>query len=120
MAIKITRDELNEYAEMLQRKADIDTEAAAIKEAIAQFETKVQTQLVESKKESTKRFGWLFALVAGNGSVSWKKEFIRVAGKEAAVELASNVKGNGKVKLNVTPPQDLAALFKQAEADSDE
>jgi hypothetical protein len=120
MALKITREQLDEYREMLERKASIDIERAAIVEAIEQFEQNAQDQLVASKKEMTNRFGWVFALETGNKSVSWKKEFIKVAGKNKAIELVKAGKGNGKVKLNVTPPQDLAHLFEKAKAESDE
>ena len=120
MALKIARDQLDEYRELLERKRDLDIQASALKESIAQFEAKVQSQMVADKKQTTTRFGWCFALKSSNLSVAWKKAFIAIAGKDKAVDLVAAGKDKGKIKLVVTPPQDLAHLFEKAKAESDE
>lgn len=117
MAIKITREQLDEYREMLERKRDIEVQHAAINEAISQFEANVRDQMVADKKTMTTRFDWVFSLERGNLSVAWKKAFIAARGNEEAIKLVNLGKGKGKVKLNVTPPQDLEHLFAQAESE---
>ncbi len=120
MALKLTREQLDEYRELLERKRDIDVQRTAIVQAIEQFEATAQRQLLDSNKVTSKRFGWAFELEQANKSVPWKKEFIKLAGLEKAVELVNAGIGKGKVKLVVTPPKDLAHLIEKAKAQSEE
>lgn len=115
MALKITREQLDEYRELLERKQSIDVEKRAIEEQIKQFEAGVTTQMTATKQQTTKRFDWVFTLERGNLSVSWKKVVIATLGNQKAIDLVNEGKGKGKVKLVVTPPQDLAHLFAKAE-----
>ncbi len=104
--ITIKREEFDAYAELLKRKAELAAQAAVIKESIEQFEAKVLEQMDAAGKSSATRFGWTLAIARGNGSVAWKKEFIRVAGEEAATTLALSVQGTGKQEIKITAPSE--------------
>ncbi len=108
--LKLTRDELADYGQALKRRAELQAELAGLKSKIDQLETCVLLDLVAQNKASATRYGWTFLVERANKSVAWKEEFIRVAGAEKAVQLALEGKGQGKAKLSVTPPADMAII----------
>jgi len=102
MAIKITREELDEYARLETERKQLDRQSRTIAARCKQIESAVREQLDADGKQSAKRFGYQLTIEEGRGSVAWKDAFIREAGQEKATALQEAVETTYKMKI--TPP----------------
>lgn len=59
----------------------------ALKREAKAIVDKAQEDLKSTKKETAKRGEFMLSWIEKNGSVSWKSEFVKVAGSEAAKKL---------------------------------
>ncbi len=102
-ATKLTAELLSERNQIASKASGLESMARRLRSRLEQLDEVIEAELVKSKKSSIKRCGgWLLAWVNGQAKVSWKDEFIRIAGVEAADKLAKEAKP--KLKLKVTPP----------------
>jgi hypothetical protein len=106
MAIKILREELDEYARLEAERKVLDRQSRTIASRCKQIEAAVKEQLEADGKQSAKRFGYLLALVDGRASVAWKDAFIREVGQEKANELQEAAEPS--VKVTITAPVEVA------------
>ena len=102
MAIKIAREELDEYARLEAERKELDRRSRTIGTRCKQIEATVREQLEADGKQAAKRFGYQLALVDGRASVAWKDAFIREVGQEKANELQEAAEPS--VKVTITPP----------------
>ena len=94
MAIKIARQELDEYARLEAERKELDRRSRTIGTRCKQLEA--------DGKQAANRFGYQLALVDGRASVAWKDAFIREVGQEKANELQEAAEPS--VKVTITPP----------------
>jgi hypothetical protein len=71
-----------ERLELGRKARDLEKKAEPLKKKLKEF-----VRIKGGKALSTVRSGFRLALELVNGSVSWKPEFIRVAGQDAADEI---------------------------------
>jgi hypothetical protein len=99
MAIKITREELDEHARLEAERKELDRKSRTLAARCKQIEAAVKEQLDADGKQSAKRFGYYLTIEEGRGSVSWKEAFIKEVGQEKASELQEAVETTYKVKI---------------------
>lgn len=100
--MKITRDELDEYARLNAERKDLEKQARTISVRCKQIEAAVLEQLQAAGKQQCKRFGYQLAIIAGRATVAWKDAFVRECGAERAAELQAAAEATSKV--SITPP----------------
>lgn len=96
-------------AEKLKRRADLDAEARqlesrarTLRKEQSQIDKLCEDELLGSGRDSIRRSGYTIAWTAGRAVVRWRDEFIRVAGSDAADELAQSA--TPSKKLQITAP----------------
>jgi hypothetical protein len=104
MAIKITREELDEYARLETERKALDRQSRTIATRCKQIEQSVKEQLEADGKQTAKRFGYQLALTEGRAPVAWKGAFIREVGQEKASELQEAAEPS--VKVTITAPME--------------
>lgn len=97
----VSEKDLKELEEITARRLDLQRERDVLKRR----EDAIKAQLVEhveakgGKKKEVKLGRYLLAMVAGKTYVSWKNEFIRVAGTEEAERVTADTPA--KLKLEI-------------------
>lgn len=98
---RLNKDMLQERAVALSEAQELESRARKLRQRVAQIEAIAEAELVDSEKQSIKRCGHLLAWAEGRATVAWKDEFIRVAGVEAADELAKNAAPKPKLQITL-------------------
>lgn len=101
MALIVTKEQLMEFLAFEKQRKELDTRARNLKKRTDALKAHFKEFLNAEGKESIKRHGFQITLVDGRTEISWKDEFIRVAGPLAADEIAANAP-KGKA-IQVTP-----------------
>lgn len=104
MAKDVTRDELDQYFELDMQRLALARKVSDIEKLQEQLEEKF-LKYVEHKggiDRTTIRYGYRLAIQTKNGSVSWKGEYMKLAGQEAAEKLIQAAPK--KDKLTIEPP----------------
>jgi len=90
---RMTTDEISEFLSLEEERrrlnrlaADLEKKAKPIKEKILQF-----VRTTGGKSRSVVSCGHVLAIITRAGTVTWKDEFIRVAGEDEAEKLRSAV-----------------------------
>lgn len=95
----VTVNEITQYLELQAKRRALLREA----DALSRVEAAVSSRLwsfAASNGGEVKKGKYVLSLVEVNGRPSWKNEFIRVAGEEAARDVVANLPT--ELKLNVT------------------
>lgn len=87
---RITNAELERLEEIAAEVKALSSQADALKREAKAIEEKAAQDLTATGKDNAKRGAFLLTWIEKNGSVSWKSEFVRVAGSEAAKQLTDN------------------------------
>ena len=87
----ITKREIEEYFADEQRRKELSAQARTLGKKSELFESRLEALVKEEggKKRRLNHVGFLIAMETAKGSVSWKNEFIRVAGAEEADRVAA-------------------------------
>lgn len=84
---KITRKDLDRYWQLEEQRKALEQQARTLKAAAKALEDQFKQALEEAGIREHVVADYRVALVEGRPSVSWKTQFIRVAGAEAAQKL---------------------------------
>lgn len=106
MALKISREELDEYAGLLEEKRKLDQRVSTIEKRIKQIITAAHAQLEAAGKSNATRYGYTISIVDGRATVAWKEAFIEACGADAATALQEAAVA--KPKCVITPPASTA------------
>jgi len=99
--LTIEQNQLTEFLSLEAERKALEQKARAIAKRTDALKAHFKTFLGELDKQSVTRHGFRITIVDGRPSVSWKDEFIRVAGPIAADDvLTSAPKSKG---VEVTP-----------------
>lgn len=90
--MSITREELEEYEILQDQRKALDRRAKTLKAREEMILEKARAELVAAGKNQIIRHGYGLILEAGSVSVSWKEEFIKTAGPDAASKLQEAAK----------------------------
>jgi hypothetical protein len=101
--MKITREELDEYARLNTERKAIDKQSRTLASRCKQIEAAVEEQLIADGKNACKRYGYQLALVEGRASIAWKDEFIRECGSEKVAALQAAAPITTKVTITAPP-----------------
>lgn len=87
----ITKREIEEYLADEERRRELSAQARTLGKKSELFEARLEELIKQEggKKRRLNHVGFLLALTTAKGSVSWKNEFIRVAGAEEADKVAA-------------------------------
>ena len=99
MAIKISREDLDEYARLNGERRALERQARTLGERCKEIEAAVLQQMKASGKQIAKRYDYTLALIDGRATVAWKDEYIKAFGIEAATELQSQAVAPQKVTI---------------------
>jgi hypothetical protein len=80
----LTPETLLLWHERDERRRALEREARQLKQANDQVEDAIEAALLREGKEACRRHGFKLELVNGRAVVSWKEEYLKVAGPEAA------------------------------------
>lgn len=83
----ITAKSLAHYVELDEERKGLEREARNIQKEIELIGDEFREELKRRKVNSVKEGSYQVQLVDGRASVSWKDEFIRIAGSERAIEI---------------------------------
>jgi hypothetical protein len=84
---RITDIMLAEYVSLNEKRQALSREARTIGDKLGIIEEQVEQALKAAGKTKLERSDYVAQLKNANGTVSWKKEFVRLAGDEAATAL---------------------------------
>jgi len=101
MGLTITKEQCEEFLKLDKERSALDQKSRALKKRTDALKSHFKAFLAEQGKDSVKRNGFQLTLVDGKPSVSWKDEFVRVAGPLAADEVLTNAERSKGVE--VTP-----------------
>lgn len=94
--------ELARYCELRERKRKLESEARGLESEINQLSDLAMSYLEEIDKTAATVHGYRVATQEGNASISWKDEFVRVAGSDAVVIITANAPR--PTKLTIVAP----------------
>lgn len=100
--MKISRDELDEYARLNAERKELEKQARTISVRCKQIESAALDQMQADGKQACKRFGYQLSIVPGRATVAWKDAFVRECGSERASELQAAAEPTEKI--SITPP----------------
>ena len=106
MAPKLTRELLAERVKSHREASDLERRARSLRKRVEQIDAIASAELKASGKAAIRRAGYTLSWVDGRASVSWKDEFIRVAGPDEADRLAAEAKPGQR--LQITAPAEAA------------
>ena len=98
-----TVDLVKELQQVSERRLELQRERDTLKRREDQIKEQL-TAHIDAKggrKRSVKLGGFVLALVPGKVYVSWKNEFIRVAGTEEAERVTANTPKKDKLEIKV-------------------
>jgi hypothetical protein len=102
MATKPKKDQLARYCELKERKRSLESEARSLDTEIDQLADVIMSYLDDLERDTAKVHGYQIQVTDGRAYVSWKDEFVRVSGGDAAAVIAAAAPRSPK--LTVTPP----------------
>lgn len=94
--------ELARYCELRDRKRKLESEARGLESEINQLADLAMSYLEEIEKTSATIHGYRVITEDGRAYVSWKDEFVRVAGSEAVTTITANAPR--PTKLTIVAP----------------
>lgn len=94
-----TEEALREWVERDNRRRDLEREARQIKAENDLVAKDLLTALKAAGKSELSRGPYVAEIETSRGTVSWKEEFLRVAGSAAATELANAAPTKEAVKI---------------------
>ncbi len=101
-AKKPTKAELARYCELKERKRLLESEARSLETEINQLSDLTMSYMEEIEKNAATIHGYRVTIEEGRAYVAWKDQFVRVAGGDAAAQIAANAPR--PPKLNVLAP----------------
>lgn len=101
---KISREECEQYESLNETRLSLERQARALKKQIDELDEKLLAYVRENggKLRSVNKFGFLLSIQLKNGTPSWKEEFIRELGLEAAEKVAAAAAERKKESLTVS------------------
>lgn len=84
---RITRATIEEYLALDAQRKALSRQSSDLKKRQDEIEEQLKAFVRDSGERSVKRSGFVLALTTEKGSVSWKGEFVKLAGQERAEEL---------------------------------
>lgn len=103
---RVTKTELDRLAEINMELKALAAKADPLGREAKEIIAKAAADLRETGKPTAKRGGWLLRWFEKNGSVSWKTEYVNVAGADAATKLTNDAPK--KRVLQIDPPATVA------------
>ena len=97
--MRITRELLERANDLQDRKRELESMARQIGSELAAILDDLTQALIDSGKRRVERGDCFVELTEGVARVSWKQEFIRIAGSEKAAELVANAPRPLKAKV---------------------
>lgn len=97
---KVTREELWRFLELETKRKEVDRQSRNLAREISQLKTHFEQCMRDDDKESVVRYGFRLTFVDGRPKVSWKDEFIRVAGAEAADDVLADAPRPPKLEVS--------------------
>lgn len=82
--IKLSKENIAEFLTLEEQRRSLESQARAIESRTAPIKEALKTALRSSGKTSCVKLGYRLTFIPGRANISWKEEFVRVAGPEEA------------------------------------
>lgn len=101
---KVKNADLLRLEEINAEVKDLASKADALKREAKAIEAKAAEDLKSTDKDTAKRGEFLLSWIEKNGSVSWKSEFVKVAGADAAKKLSDDAPKSKALQITRLKP----------------
>lgn len=101
-AASISLEQLQEYVSLDEQARDLERQARAFRKRTDQLKFHFGSVLDALDRRTLTRYGYRVQLVPGPATVSWKDEFLALAGPEAAAQKTAEAMPSER--LQVLPP----------------
>jgi hypothetical protein len=90
-AADLTREELEHYASLHERRLELNRQAAALEREADLIEPKIWAFIKKqgNRSKAVSKWGFNLAVKLKQAAVKWKDEFLKLAGAEKVAELAA-------------------------------